>query len=106
MKTFTEITEKKLSKLFLEFNDSPQLASYVTNGFPIAISSQLKKTLMENKGDYAEVVIGGDWYGELMKLILKVVKKGASVEFVPEFEMVLVVRNLSTLMKLILTRTL
>lgn len=87
MKTFTEITEKKLSKLFLEFNDSPQLASYVTNGFPTAISSLLKKTLMDAKGDYAEVIIGGESYGELMKFILKVVKKGDSVAFVPEFEM-------------------
>lgn len=87
MKTFTEITEKKLSKLFMEFNDSPQLASYVTDGFGRAISSALKKKLMDEKSDYAELVLGGSNFGELMKFILKVVKKGDSVAFVPEFEM-------------------
>jgi hypothetical protein len=87
MKTFTELTEKKLSKLFMEFNDSPQLASYVTDGFGRAISSALKKSLMDEKSDYAELVIGGSNFGELMKFALKVVKKGDSVAFVPEFEM-------------------
>lgn len=87
MKTFTEITEKKLSKLFMEFNDSPQLASYITDGFGRAISSALKKKLMDEKSDYAELVLGGSNFGELMKFILKVVKKGDSVAFVPEFEM-------------------
>lgn len=86
MKTFTELTEKKLSKLFLEFNDSPTLASYVTNGFPIAISSYLKKKLMDTKADHAELTISGsDNYADLMTFALKVVKKGDSVAFVPEF---------------------
>lgn len=87
MKTFTEITEKKLSKLFMEFNDSPTLASYITDGFGRAISSALKKNLMEEKADYAEVILGGSGFGELMKFTLKTVKKGDSVAFVPEFEM-------------------
>ena len=87
MKTFTEITEKKLSKLFMEFNDSPQLASYITDGFGKAISSALKKKLMDDKLDYAELILGGSSFGELMKFALKVVKKGDSVAFVPEFEM-------------------
>lgn len=87
MKTFTELTEKKLSQLFMEFSHYPQLAGHITNGFPKAISSYLKKELLETKSDYAEVVIGGPTYGELMKFALKVVKKGDSVAFVPEFEM-------------------
>ena len=87
MKTFTELTEKKLSKLFMEFNDAPQLASFITDGFGKAISSALKKNLMDKKSDYSELIIGGSNFGELMKFALKVVKKGDSVAFVPEFEM-------------------
>lgn len=86
MKTFTEITEKKLSKLFMEINSYPQLSSFVTNGFPIAIAGYLKKKMMDESSDYAEVVIGGNKYGELMKFILRAVKKGDSIAFVPEFE--------------------
>ena len=86
MKTFTEITEKKLSKLFMEFNGSPALAAYITNGFPIAVSSYLKKKLSETKSEYADCEIGGQSMGEFMKFTLKTVKKGDSVAFVPEFE--------------------
>lgn len=86
MKTFTEIAEKKLGSFFMELNGSPQLAAYITDGFGRAISSYLKKSLMDSKSEYSECVIGGSGFGELMKFKLRVVKKGDSVAFVPEFE--------------------
>lgn len=86
MKTFTELTEKKLSKLFMEFNDSPHLASFITNGFPIAIASYLKQTLMDTHAEEVDAVFNSSTYGDIMKYSLKVVKKGDSIAFVPEFE--------------------
>ena len=87
MTTFTELTEKKLSDIFAEFSEYPTIAGFITNGFPIAISSYLKKSLLDNDSDYAELVIGGANIGELMKFILRVNKKGDSFAFIPEFEM-------------------
>lgn len=87
MKTFTEITEKKLSKLFTEFNNYPQLAAYITAGYPVAIAGYLKSKMIEEKSDYAEVIIGGDKFGELAKFILKASKKGDSIALIPEFEL-------------------
>lgn len=87
MKTFTEITEKKLSKLFMEINAYPQLASFITTGFPVAIAGYLTNKMTENVSDYEEVIIGGSKFGEIMKFALKAVKKGDSIAFVPEFEL-------------------
>lgn len=87
MKTFTELTDKKLCNLFTEFQQYPLLAGFITDGFGRGISSYLKKELMDNKSDYSELILGGPKYGEVMKFILKAVKKGDSVAFIPEFEM-------------------
>lgn len=88
MKTFTELNEKKLSKLFMEFNDSPSLAGFITAGFPVAISSYLKKKLMEEKGDSVSLTFNGDdSYKDIMTFTLNVVKKGDSVAFIPEFSL-------------------
>lgn len=87
MKTFTELTDKKLCKFFEEFRNYPLLAGFITDGFGRAVSSYLKKQLMESKSDYAELIIGGPKFGEIMKFVLRATKKGDSVAFIPEFEM-------------------
>jgi len=82
MKTFTEVVEKKLAKMFTEFRDSPQLVGYVTAGIPIAIASNLRAKMLEDPRDEVSIKIGN-----YMKFILKINKRGDSTAFTPEFEL-------------------
>lgn len=81
-KTFTEIVEKKCAKLFTEFKEAPQLVSFVSSGTPIAIASHLRKMMLDNPKEEVSVELGG-----LMKFTLKINKRGDSVAFTPEFEL-------------------
>lgn len=86
MKTFTNFVEEKVGDLFLELNQAPQLTGFITNGFPIAIAAYLSQKLYDSDNGEAELVIGGR-PGNIIKFSLKAVKKGDSIAFVPEFEL-------------------
>lgn len=84
MKTFTDIVESKIGKLYPEFSAMPELSSYLTYGFPNAISSYLIQDMFENEKSSSELVIDGPT-GKLMRFTLTATKKGDSIAFVPEF---------------------
>lgn len=86
MKTFTDIVEKKMSSFFTEVREHPELASFITNGFPNAIASYLASDMYENSKPESELVLGSPT-GKLMRFGLKSTKKGDSVAFIPEFDM-------------------
>lgn len=86
MKTFTDIVESKLSNFFSEIKSTPHLAGFITDGFPTAISSYLSSDMFEGEKASSELVIDGP-VGKIMKFSLNAVKKGDSIAFVPEFEM-------------------
>lgn len=86
MKTFTDIVEKKLGDFFTEIREYPQLAGFVTGGVPIAIASYLASDMYENIKPETELIISGPT-GKIMRFGLKATKKGDSVAFIPEFEM-------------------
>ena len=86
MKTFTDIVESKLGEFFLEMRDKPQLTGYITEGFPVAVASYLSMEMYENNVTETDLVISSD-AGKLMRFGLKAVKKGDSIAFVPEFDL-------------------
>lgn len=84
--TFTELTEKDMGKLFMEFKTSPQLISFVTNGFPVAVASYLQMKLSESEAEEVSLDLRSK-AGSIMLFKLATVKKGDSVAFVPAFEL-------------------
>ena len=86
MKTFTDIVEKKIGDFFTEIREYPHLASYITNGFPNAIASYLSSDMYENSKPESELILSCP-AGKIMRFAPKSTKKGDSVAFIPEFDL-------------------
>jgi hypothetical protein len=85
MKTvsFTELVEKKMGKIFSEFEKNPEFNSYIVGGFPTAIAAYLNSALLESDTDESSLIIEGTDTGKILRFSLKAVKKGDSVSLVP-----------------------
>ena len=86
MKTFTDIVENKMSDFFMEVKEMPQLSGFVTNGFPIAVAAYLSSEMYDEGKNESELVLEGP-AGKIMKFSLSAIKKGDSIAFVPEFDL-------------------
>ena len=86
MITFTEIIEKKTGDFFTEIREHPGLAGFISGGFPNAVASYLASEMYDNSKPEAELIISCPT-GKLMRFALKATKKGDSVAFIPEFEL-------------------
>ena len=86
MKTFTEVLEENMCQFFTDFSRKPHLIGYVLNNSPRAFSSYLHTELAKSEKDESEIVISSK-NGPICRFILKAVKKGDSVAFIPDFEL-------------------
>lgn len=85
-KTFTEVMEMKATEFFSEFGTRPHIIGYITKSIPIAIAAYLTDKLSESENAESELVISSN-EGPICKFLLKAVKKGDSVAFIPDFEL-------------------
>ena len=84
--TFADVVGEKLGESFGEFKYKPELCSYISNGVPIAVAACLASEMEENDKTESELIIELS-AGKLMRFGLKSVKKGDSIAFIPEFDL-------------------
>ena len=85
MKSFTDLLTEDLVNVWPALTD-PKLVAYISHGFPVALAAYLQKQLSESETNESELTISLP-DGDLVKFMLKGVKKGDSVAFLPEFEL-------------------
>lgn len=81
-RTFTELVNKNVGKLFNTFQGNPELTGFIVNGVPVALRSALRKMMIDNPEAKKEIVIG-----DVCKFTLAISKRGDSLAITPGFEL-------------------